>query len=72
MFPCVIVNAQGNQVARVVIAAILDKLFVMNIEYPCRNMSATYAATIVVTASDVFANDLHSPVVVIAHAGLHG
>jgi hypothetical protein len=26
----------------------------------------------VVTASDVFANDLHSPVVVIAHAGLHG
>jgi len=35
MFPRVIVYAQGFQISRVVIAAILDKLFVMYVEYPC-------------------------------------
>lgn len=35
MYSCVIVNTQGFQVSWVVIAAILDKLLVMHVEYPC-------------------------------------
>jgi uncharacterized membrane protein YjjB (DUF3815 family) len=72
MFLCVVFNAQGNQVAWAVVASLVDFNAVMNVEYPRRDVSATFAATIVVTASDVFANDLHSPIFVITHARLHG
>jgi hypothetical protein len=72
MFPRMIVHTQSNQVAGTMIAAIFDRLFVMYVENPCRDVPATLTATIVVTAPDVSANDFHSPVVIVAHAGLHG
>jgi len=72
MFPRMVIHAQGFQIAGIMVAAILNRLFVMYVEYPCRDVSTAAPATILVTAPDVSANDLHSPVVVIAHAGLHG
>jgi hypothetical protein len=72
MFPRVIVHAQSNQVAGAVIAPLVNFNAMVNIKNPCGNVPATLAAAILVTAPDVLANDLHSPVIVIAYTGFHG